>query len=101
MNLLITNTQEEQAYLILRCLRHVAARIVITVPEGSLLTRWAAVSAWSRHVHKRYAVPDCTADWRAGRVQADNTPAEEEYIRRIEAICTAEGIDVIFPSYDA
>lgn len=101
VNLLITNTQEEQAYLILRCLRHVADRIVITVSEGSLLTRWSGVAAWSRHVHRRYSVPDCTADWRAGRIQAENSPAEESYIRRIEEICTREAIDVIFPSYDA
>jgi len=101
MNLLITNTQEEQAYLILRSLRQVARRIVITVPEGSLFSRWSGISAWSRHVHKRYTVPDCTADWRAGRILAENTPAEENYIRRIEEICGIERIDVIFPSYDA
>jgi len=101
MNLLITNTQEEQAYLILKSLRHVAERVIITVPEGSLLSRWSGISAWSRHVNKRYTVPDCTAEWRAGRLQPDNTPAEEKYIERIEAICERERIDVIFPSYDA
>lgn len=101
MNLLITNTHEEQPYLILRCLRHVADRIVITVNEGSLLTRWSGISAWSRHVSKRYTVPDCSPDWRAGRIGEGNTAAEEVYVRRIEEICAAENIDVIFPSYDA
>jgi len=101
MNVLITNTQEEQPYLILRCLRHVADRIVITVSEGNVFQRWAGISAWSRHVSKRYTVPDCSADWRAGRIEADNTPAEEAYIQRIEAICAKENIDTIFPSYDA
>ena len=101
MNVLITNTQEEQPYLILRCLRHVADRIVITVNEGNVFRRWAGISAWSRHVSKRYTVPDCSADWRAGRIDADNTPAEEAYIQRIEAICAKENIDTIFPSYDA
>ncbi|MEJ8566437.1 ATP-grasp domain-containing protein [Elongatibacter sediminis] len=101
MNLLVTNTQEEQAYLILRCLRHEAKRIVITVPEGSVFSRWSGISAWSRHVSRRYTVPDCTAEWRAGRIRAENTPAEEHYMQRIEEICVREQIDVIFPSYDA
>ena len=101
MNLLITNTQEEQPYLILRCLRHVADRVVVTVSEGNLFKRWSGIPAWSRHVSKRYTAPDCSADWRAGRIQAGNTPAEENYIRRIEEICAKEHIDVIFPSYDA
>lgn len=101
MNLLVTNTLEEQPYLILRCLRHEAKRIVITVEEGNLLKRWAGISAWSRHVSKRYTVPDCSADWLAGRIEADNSPAEEAYIQRIEEICSKEEIDTIFPSYDA
>lgn len=101
MNLLITNTQEEQPYLILRCLRHEAERIVVTVSEGNLFKRWSGMSAWSRHVSKRYTVPDCSADWRAGRIEADNTPDEESYIQRIEQICSKEEIDTIFPSYDA
>ncbi len=100
MNLLITNTQEEQPYLILRCLRPEANRIVITVSEGNLLKRWSGISAWSRHVSKRYTVTDCSADWRAGRIEADNTPAEETYVLRIEQICSQEKIDTIFPSYD-
>ncbi len=101
MNLLITNTQEEQAYLILRCLVEAADRIVVTISGDSLFQRWAGMSQWSRFVSKRYRVPDCAADWRSGLVQPENTPAEERYIQRIEEICRAEAIDVIFPSYDA
>lgn len=101
MNLLITNTDEEQPYLILRALRQEAERIVVTVSEGNLFRRWWNTSAVSRFVSKRYTAPDCTADWRAGRLGHDNTPGEERYIRRIEEICELERIDVIFPSYDA
>jgi predicted ATP-grasp superfamily ATP-dependent carboligase len=74
---------------------------VITVDEGNVFQRWAGISAWSRHVSKRYTVPDCSADWRAGRIEADNSAGEEAYIQRIEAICGMEKIDIIFPSYDA
>ena len=101
MNLLITNTLEEQPYLILRALRHEVSRIVVTVSEGNLARRWWNSSAVSRFVSKRYTAPDCSADWRAGRLEADNTPNEERYIRRIEEICDLERIDVVFPSYDA
>ena len=101
MNLLITNTEEEQPYLILRALRQEVARIVVTVSEGNLFRRWWNTSAGSRFVSRRYTAPDCSADWRAGRIEADNTPAEERYIRRIEEICDLERIDLIFPSYDA
>jgi predicted ATP-grasp superfamily ATP-dependent carboligase len=101
MNVLITNTQEDQAYLILRCLREHAERIFVTVSDESLARRWAGMSAWSRHVRKRYRVPEFSADWRAGIVQQENTPAEERYIRRIEEICALERIDCVFPSYDA
>lgn len=101
MNLLVTNTGEEQAYLVLRSLRKACDRIVITVPEGGPLARWSGTCAWSRFVDRRYPVPDCTADWATGRLDADNTPAEEAWIGRIEEICARESITVIFPSYDA
>ncbi len=100
MNLLITNTQEDQAYLILRCLVDEASKIVVTVCGDNLIQRWAGMAQWSRHVSQRCRVPDCSADWRAGLIQAENTLDEERYIQRIEEICGAEGIDVIFPSYD-
>lgn len=101
MNLLITNTQEDQAYLILRSLKAHADRIVITVGGGSVFKRWSGMCAWSRHVSKRYRVPDCAADWRAGTIQPGNTPTEEAYVRRLEEICALERIDFVFPSYDA
>jgi glutathione synthase/RimK-type ligase-like ATP-grasp enzyme len=101
MNLLITNTQEDQAYLILRSLKDSVDRIVITVSGDSVFQRMSGMSAWSRHVSKRYRVPDCTADWKTGTIQPENTPNEEEYIQRIEEICVLESINVIFPSYDA
>ena len=100
MNLLITNTQEDQAYLILLCLKDEANKIVVTICGDTLLGRWAGMSPWSRHVSKRYRVPDVYADWKAGLLQAHNTPAEERYLQRIEEICAAEGIDTVFPSYD-
>lgn len=101
MNLLITNTHEDQAYIILRSVREEVDRILVTVSGDSFFKRWSGMSPWSRYVSKRYRVPDCTADWRAGRIQAHNTPAEEDYIRRLEEICALECIDCIFPSYDA
>ena len=100
MNLLITNTQEDQAYLILRCLIDEADKIVVTVCGETLLQRWSGMAQWSRHVSKRWRVPDGSADWRAGLIQAENTQGEERYIQRVEEICTVEDIDVIFPSYD-
>jgi glutathione synthase/RimK-type ligase-like ATP-grasp enzyme len=101
MNVLITNTQEDQAYLILSCLTGHVGRIVVTMEGSSSFKRWSGMSPWSRHVSKRYPVPDCAADWRAGTIQRENTPAEERYLQRIEEICALERIDVIFPSYDA
>ena len=101
MRLLITNTTEEQPYLLIQCLRPHAQRIVVTVPEGSLLKRWSVSPAWSRFVHKRYTAPACHQDWKAGRIAADNSPSEEAYVQRLEEICRLEQLDVIYPSYDA
>ncbi len=101
MNLLLTNTHEEQAYLILRCLRRTFDRVVITVPEGGFLHRWSGSCALSRYVHRRHAVPDCSADWATGQLQPDNTPAEAAWMDRIEDICIREDISVVLPSYDA
>ena len=101
MNLLITNTREDQAYIIIRSLRHEADRIVVTLSGENFLQRWSGMSPWSRYVSKRYRVPDCAADWRAGKIQPHNTPGEENYIQRIEEICALERIDCVFPSYDA
>jgi len=100
MHLLITNTQEDQAYLILLCLKDEASKVVVTLGGETRFQRWFGISRWSRHVSKRYRVPDVYADWKAGVVQFENTPAEERYIQRIEEICVEEAIDTIFPSYD-
>lgn len=100
-NLLVTNTQEEQAYLLLRCLVSDVDRIIVTICGDSVLKRWACEAAWSRHVSRRYRVPDCSGSWRSGIIQPENTAGEELYIQRLEEICAAESIDVIFPSYDA
>jgi len=101
MNLLITNAHEDQAYLIVRSLLEEADRIVVTVCGDSVVQRWAGLALWSRHVSKRYRVPDCAVDWRAGIIQPQNSPAEERYVRCIEKICEIEGINAVFPSYDA
>jgi hypothetical protein len=101
MNLLITNIQEEQAYVILLSLLREAEKIVVTMSGDNWFQRWSGMCAWSRHVSKRYPVPDCSADWKTGQIQAANTPAEERYIKCIEEICSVECIDVIYPSYDA
>ncbi len=101
MNLLITNTREEQPYLIIRSLVDEADRIVVTLNGDNWFERWAGMAQWSRFVSKRYIVPDCSVDWKSGLIQPENTPAEEQYIQRIEEICAAEGIDVIYPSYDS
>jgi predicted ATP-grasp superfamily ATP-dependent carboligase len=101
VNLLITNVQEEQTYVMLRCLRQEAKKVIVTMTGDSWLQRWSGMCTWSRYVSKRYRVPDCAADWKTGRIQAHNTPLEECYMLRIEEICSAEEIDVIYPSYDS
>jgi predicted ATP-grasp superfamily ATP-dependent carboligase len=101
LRLLITNTAEEQPYLLIQCLRHQAERMVVTVPEGSMFKRWSVSPAWSRFVHKRYTAPACNRDWKAGRISEENSPAEEQYIQRLEYICRLEELDIIYPSYDS
>jgi len=101
LKLLITNTREDQAYMILRCLRGETDRIVATICGDSWIQRWAGMTQWSRYVNKRYRVPDCSVDWKTGRIQPGNTEREERFMQRIEEICEAEEIDVIYPSYDA
>ena len=101
MNLLVTNTQEDQAYLIIRSLREHVDNIFVAVEEGGFFKRWSGMSLWSRFVKRRHRVPACGTDWRAGRLQKENTEAEEAYIQAIEEICRRESIDCIFPSYDS
>jgi hypothetical protein len=101
VNLLITNSQEVQAYTILRCLRSEAKKIIITEGGDSVgSTGFQGMAAFSRFVDARYRVPYFAGDWLAGRLETANTPAEEAYIQRIEEICALEGVDVIFPSLD-
>lgn len=101
MNVLITNSQEIQAYTILRCLRPDAARIVITMGGDSVGSDgFRGMAAFSRFVDARYEVPHFAGDWLAGRLGDGNSEAEEAYIQRIEEICRLEKVDVIFPSLD-
>lgn len=101
MNVLITNSQEVQAYTILRCLRSEAKRIIITEGGDSVgSTGFQGMAAFSRFVDAKYRVPHFAGDWLAGRLQTGNTDAEEAYIQRIEEICRLENVDVIFPSLD-
>jgi predicted ATP-grasp superfamily ATP-dependent carboligase len=101
MNLLITNSQELQAYTILRCLRSEAKKIVITRGGDSVgSTGFRGMAAFSRYVDRQYTVPFFADDWLAGRIQPQNTESEEAYIRRIEEICAIEDIDVVMPSLD-
>jgi hypothetical protein len=66
VNLLITNVQEEQTYVMLRCLRQEAKKVIVTMTGDSWLQRWSGMCTWSRYVSKRYRVPDCAADWKTG-----------------------------------
>ncbi len=101
MNVLITNSQEIQAYTILRCLRPDAERIVITMGEASVRgDGFQGMAVFSRFVDARYKVPQFAGEWLAGRLADENSEAEEAYIRRIEEICRLEKVDVIFPSLD-
>ncbi len=102
MNLLITNAHQIQAYVILRCLRSDARRIVITEGGDDALnaTGFDGMAMYSRFVDARHSVPPFAADWLAGRLEPDNTVAEENYVQCIEEICRRESIDVIFPSLD-
>jgi len=100
MNLLLPNVREDTAYLLIRCLRAQSDKIILAVDGDSVKRRWTGMSRYSRYVTRSYRVSDPASDWWAGTIQADNTPAEETYIREIEEICREESIDVIFPSFD-
>jgi predicted ATP-grasp superfamily ATP-dependent carboligase len=51
-------------------------------------------------VDKRCYTPSPAKDWRAGRVQKENSKGEEAYIQAILEICEKEHIETIFPSFD-
>ncbi len=100
MNLLITNSQENQAYLVVRSLHAEASKVVLGLHGDTLVERWSALAPWSRHIDKRCRLPNPGQDWWAGKIQTNNTGAEERYICRIEEVCAQEGITVIFPSFE-
>jgi len=100
VNLLVTNTRNTQAYSIIRALRPYAQKIVVTMYGKNRLAARLSHAANSRLVDKRYYVPSPVEDWRAGRIQKENTKREEAYIQSILRICEGEKIDTIFPSFD-
>jgi len=100
MNLLVTNTRNAQAYAIIRALRPHAQKIVVTMYGKNRLVARLSHAANSRLVDKRYYVPSPVEDWRAGKIQRENTEREEVYIQAVLRICEKEKIDTIFPSFD-
>ena len=100
MNLLVTNTRVGQAYFIIRALRPYARKIVATTYGEERFSRWNCHASYSRLVDQRYHVPSPVEDWRAGKIQRENTESEEAYIQAVIKICEAEKIDTIFPSWD-
>jgi biotin carboxylase len=100
MNLLVTNTLNAQAYAIIRALRPFASKIVATMEGDNRLIARLSHAANSRLVDRRYFTPSPVKDWRAGRVQKENTASEEAYIKAVMRICEDEKIDTIFPSFD-
>jgi predicted ATP-grasp superfamily ATP-dependent carboligase len=100
MNLLVTNTRNSQAYSVIRALRPYAERVVVTMSGNSRLAARLSHAANSALVDKRYHVPSPADDWRAGRIQRENTDNEERYIQALLRLCETEKIDTIFPSFD-
>ena len=100
MNLLITNTRNSQAYSVIRALRPHAKKIVVTMFGRNRLAARLSHAANSRLVDRRYYVPSAAQDWKAGRIQKENTENEERYVRAVLKICENESIDTIFPSFD-
>ena len=100
MNLLVTNTRNAQAYAIVRALRPFATKIVATMEGDKRLVARLSHAANSRSVDKRYYTPSPERDWRAGRIQKENSQREAAYIDAILEICEKEKIDTIFPSFD-
>jgi biotin carboxylase len=100
VNLLVTNTRNAQAYAVIRALRPYARKIVATMEGENRLAARLSHAANSRLVDKRCYTPSPAQDWRAGKIQRENTEREESYIRAVEMICKEEKIDTIFPSFD-
>lgn len=100
MNLLVTNTRNSQAYSVIRALRPYSNKIVVTMFGQNRLAARLSHAANSRLVDKRYYVPSPAEDWRAGKIQRENTENEELYVQAVLKICEKENIDTIFPSFD-
>ena len=100
VNLLVTNTRNAQAYAIIRALRPHANKIIATMEGDNRVSAWFSHAARSRLVDRCYFTPSPAADWRAGRIQRDNTETEERYLRAVTQICETENIDTIVPSFD-
>ena len=100
MNLLVTNTRNSQAYSVIRALRPHSKKIVVTMFGKNRLAARLSHAANSRLVDKRYYVPSPVEDWRAGKIQRENTAREEAYIQAVLRICEKEKIETIFPSFD-
>jgi biotin carboxylase len=100
VNLLVTNTRNAQAYGIVRALRPYARKIVATMEGDKCLAARLSHAANSRLVDERYYTPSPAQDWRAGRIQKENTAREEAYIQATLRICEKEQIDTVFPSFD-
>ena len=83
MNLLVTNTRNAQAYALIRALRPHANKIVATMEGDNQLAAWFSHAARSRLVDRRYFTPSPAADWRAGKIQRENTEKEENYIQAV------------------
>jgi biotin carboxylase len=100
MNLLVTNTRNAQAYGIIRALRPYAQKVVATMEGDNRFVARLSHAANSRLVDKRYYAPSPAQDWKAGRIQKENTAREEAYIQAVLRICEREQIDTVFPSFD-
>jgi biotin carboxylase len=101
MRLLVTNTQSAQAYSVIRSLRPHAETIVATVAANRSWSWASCQAAYSRLVDRRYPILTPDLDWRAGRIQPENTEAEAAFVAAILDICARERIDTIFPTADA
>lgn len=75
-------------------------KLVVTMYGANRLSARLSHAANSRWVDKRYYVPSPVQDWRAGRIQRENTEREENYIQAVLRICEEDKIDTIFPSFD-
>ena len=75
-------------------------KIVVTMEGKNRFAARLSHAANSCLVDKRYYTPSPADDWRAGRIQRENTEREETYVQAVLTICEKEKIDTIFPSFD-